>query len=384
MKILVFHWKDITHPYAGGAERLFHQLMKETKSLGHSVIWFCSRYENSREKEYIDGINVVRRGGQFSVYLQALFFYLKNRKEIDLVIDNITGVPWFTPLYSSKPKVAIIYHVGGKETFFMELPAMKGLFGYFLALISWLAECMIPVVYKNVPFITFSEDTKNDLTHLGVHDNHIFVAQEGIALAKYKPCKEKEVFPYILYVGRLVRNKGAEHLIKALKIVVQDIPNARLSIVGRGYFEDKLKKLVEDLGLKANVTLHGYVSEDEKIRLLQSSNVLVMPSLREGFATPVIEAGACGTTAIGTDVTGTRSTIIDGVTGFLVPYGDVAELADKISSLLNNHTLRKRMGQNATEWAQRFDQRLMIQKFIKVLEHLVLGDKQSYVCLRKT
>ena len=100
MQILVFHWKDITHPYAGGAERLFHQLMKETKSLGHSVIWFCSRYENSREKEYIDGINVVRRGGQFSVYLQALFFYLKNRKKIDLVIDNITGVPWFTPLYS--------------------------------------------------------------------------------------------------------------------------------------------------------------------------------------------------------------------------------------------------------------------------------------------
>lgn len=377
MKILVFHWKDITHPYAGGAERLFHQLMKETKSLGHSVIWFCSRYENSREKECIDGINIVRMGGPFSVYLHALLFYLKNRKEIDLVVDNITGVPWFTPLYSSKPKLAIIYHVGGKETFFMELPAMKGLIGYFLALVSWLAECMVPLIYKNIRFITFSKDAKKDLMHLKVNENHIFVAQEGIALAKYKPHKEKDVFPHILYVGRLVRNKGVEHLIEALRIVVHEIPNVRLSIVGRGFFEDRLKKLVEDFGLIDNVTFHGYVSEDEKIRLLQSSSLLVMPSLREGSATPVIEAGACGTPAIGTDVTGTRSTIIDGVTGFLVPYGNVAELADKITTLLKNHALRKKMGVNAIRWAQRFDQKLMIQRFVKILNSLARAPEVS-------
>ena len=370
MKVLVFHWKDITHPYAGGAERVFHQLMKETKSLGHSVIWFCSRYENSREKEYIDGINVVRRGGQFSVYLHALFFYLKNRKEIDLVIDNIIGVPWFTPLYSSKPKVAIIYHMGGKETFFIELPAMKGLIGYFLALVGWLVECMVPVLYKNVPFITFSEDTKNYLTHLGVHENHIFVAQEGIALTKYKLGEERDGFPRIIYIGRLVRNKGVECLIRAMTIVVQHFPDAELSIVGRGFFEAKLKELVADLELKESVTFHGYVSEDEKIKLLQRVHVLVMPSLREGWATPVIEANACGTPAIGTNVMGVKNTIINGVTGFLVPPGDVKELASKITIILSNYELRKRMGDNAIRWAQKFDERLMIQKFTKALEHL--------------
>lgn len=383
MKVLVFHWKDITHPYAGGAERLLHRLMKEITALGHSVTWFCSKYENSRKEEYVDGINVVRRGGQFSVYLHATFFYLKHQKKMDLVIDNITGVPWFTPLYSSKPKLAIIYHVGKKETFFMELPVMKGLIGYFLALVGWLAECMVPVLYKNVPFITFSEDARNDLTQLGVPEDHIYVAQEGIDLNKHKPGNEKHSFPYIIYVGRLVRNKGVEHLIKAMRIVVHNVPNAKLSIIGKGPFEAKLKGLVANLGLKESVTYHGYVSEDEKIELLQRAHVLVMPSLREGWATPVIEANACGTPAIGTNVMGVKSTIINGVTGFLFPFGDSKELACKIIRLLSNHELRKEMGENAWEWAQRFDGKLTCQRFIEILNHLGLCNPKNRYFITK-
>lgn len=374
MRVLVFHWKDITHPYAGGAERLLHQLMKEMTPLGHSVVWFCSRYENSKEEERVDGINVVRRGGQFSVYLHAIFFYLKNRKKTDLVIDNITGVPWFTPVYCSRPKVAIVYHVGTKKTFFLELPAMQGLIGYLLALVGWLAECMVPVLYKNVPFITFSEDTKNDLTHLGVNEDHILVAQEGIELTKYGLGKERNSFPLIIYVGRLVRNKGVEYLIRAMTFVLQRVPDAKLSIVGRGFFEAKLKELVADLRLEESMTFHGYVSEDEKIELLQRAHVLVMPSLREGWATPVIEANACGTPAIGTNVMGVKSTIINGVTGFLVPYADVKELASKITIILSNYELRKRMNCNALKWAQRFDQDLMIQRFVKILSSLGLNN----------
>jgi glycosyltransferase involved in cell wall biosynthesis len=349
-------------------------LMKEIIPLGHSVVWFCSGYENSREEEYIDGINFVRRGGQFSVYLHAIFFYLKNRKKIDLVIDNITGVPWFTPLYSSRPKVAVIYHVGTKETFFIELPAKQGLVGYFLALVGWLAECMVPVLYKNVPFITFSEDTKNDLVHLGVYENHIFVAQEGIMLNKYKASKDRKGSPLIIYVGRFVKNKGIEHLIRAMATIVPHIPDAKLSLVGRGPFEGKLKELVANLRLERNVTFHGYVPENDKIKLLQRAHVLVMPSLREGWATPVIEANACGTPAIGTNVAGVRSTIINGVTGFLFPYGDSKELDNIISRLLSNNALREELGGNALKWAQRFDQELTIKRFIKILNHLGLNN----------
>jgi glycosyltransferase involved in cell wall biosynthesis len=99
-----------------------------------------------------------------------------------------------------------------------------------------------------------------------------------------------------------------------------------------------------------------------------------MPSLREGWATPVIEANACGTPAIGTNVAGVRSTIINGVTGFLFPYGDSKELDNIISRLLSNNALREELGGNALKWAQRFDQELTIKRFIKILNHLGLNN----------
>jgi glycosyltransferase involved in cell wall biosynthesis len=103
-----------------------------------------------------------------------------------------------------------------------------------------------------------------------------------------------------------------------------------------------------------------------------------MPSLREGWATPVIEGNACGTPAIATDVTGVRSTIIDSVTGFLYPYGDSKALASKITMLLSNHDLREKMGGNAYKWAQRFDGELTNQRFAEIITHLVSKNKPYY------
>ncbi len=370
MKILVFHWKDITHPYSGGAERLLHLLMKNIVLNGYSVTWFCSNYNGSRQEENVDGIKIVRRGGQFSVYLHAVLFYLRNRRETDVVIDNITGVPWFTPFYCLKPKISIIYHVGKKETFFTELPVIKGLIGYPLAFIGWLLESSIPLFYANVPFITFSYDTKTDLIQLGILPSHVLVAQEGISLQRFKPNNKKDCNPLILYVGRLVKNKGIEHLIEAMKLVLQDIPTAKLSIIGAGPFEERLKKLTRDLKLENTVVFHGFIPEQKKIEILQKAHVLVHPSLREGWATPVLEANACLTPAIGSDVTGINCTIKDGVTGFLFPYGDVRELAKKIVHILRDRSIREAMASKALEWAQEFDERLTIRRFVSYFNRL--------------
>jgi glycosyltransferase involved in cell wall biosynthesis len=369
MRILILHWKDITHPYAGGAENIIHKLAKEL-ALKHEVILFCGGYTNSKEVELIDRVRIVRGGSSISVYLLATLFYLKNRKKIDVVIDSITGIPWFTPLYCWKRKIAVIYHLGRKETFFTELPAMWGLKGYFLALLAWMAESSIGWLYKATPFITFSECTKDDLSKLGIPKTHIFVAQEGIDLTKYG-LGEKDCFPHVIYVGRLVKNKGVEFLIKAMKTVVQRVPNAKLSIIGRGYFEVELKKLVRELKLEDYVIFHGYVPEREKITLLQRAYVLVMPSLREGWATPVIEAGACGTPAIGTDTIGVRDTIIEGVTGLLFSYGGVDELAEKLILVLTNHDLRCKLSEGAFKYAKNFDWRTTVKKFTKAFDIIV-------------
>jgi len=370
MNVLVLHWRDIKNPSAGGSENVLHKILKEMVKLGFNVIMISSKFIGCKDQEIIDGIKIVRLGSKYSVYiLAALYYIFYLRRKVNLVLDSITGIPWFTPLYVKKSKIALIYHLGKKETFFIELPNMAKIFGYILAVVALIAESLIPILYKNVPFITFSEDTKNDLTHFGIPRKHIFVVQEGIDISHYKPCDFKDNFPHIIYVGRLVKNKGVDILIKSLKLVVRIFPNVKLSIVGRGYFENNLRKLVKNLELEDNVVFHGYISESKKVKLLQRAHILVMPSLREGWATPVIEANACGTPAIGTNVRGVKSAIIDGVTGFLVPYGDIKELADKIIILLSKREFRQKIARNAIYWAKNFDQEIMIQKFINIINH---------------
>jgi glycosyltransferase involved in cell wall biosynthesis len=365
LRILVFHWRDIRNPEAGGAEKVLFDFLKEMTKLGIKIIVISPKFAGCKSEEIVDGIRIIRLGHKYSVYVYAVLFYILHlKKKIDLVLDNITGVPWFTPLYIKKPKVAIIYHLGRKETFFTEFPTMAGRIGYVLATISWIAEKTIPILYKNVSFITLSKDTKRDLVRLGLSEEQIHVVQEGIDFSTYKPGNEKSIFPHIIYVGRLIKAKGVGTLIKSIDMVTKLIPNVKLSIVGRGYFENELRKLTKKLNLEEKVIFHGYISEEEKIKLLQKAHILVMSSLREGWATPVIEANACGTPAIGTDVIGVKSTIKDGVTGLLFPYGDIKKLADKIIYLVANNKLRKQMSENAVQWASNFSRKRMIMNFI--------------------
>jgi len=103
----------------------------------------CRRPKGLPKEEVIDGIRIVRVGGQYSVYMRGALAYL-TMKNVDFVIDNINGIPFFTPLYVRKPKLAIIHHLA-REIFFLELP-------YPLAVVGWLAENMIPFLYRNVRF----------------------------------------------------------------------------------------------------------------------------------------------------------------------------------------------------------------------------------------
>ena len=122
MKILIFNWKDIRHPYAGGAEVNIHEQAKRWAKLSHEIIQFSPKFKNSRKSEDIEGVKIIRKGGKFTVYIWAFFYYLFNlRKKTDVIIDIENGIPFFTPLFSRKPKLMIMHHVH-QHVFFKELP----------------------------------------------------------------------------------------------------------------------------------------------------------------------------------------------------------------------------------------------------------------------
>ena len=113
-----------------------------------------------------------------------------------------------------------------------------------------------------------------------------------------------------------------------------------------------------------NVKFWGFVSEKKKIELMQKSWFAINPSFVEGWSITNIEANACGTPVIGSNVHGIKDSIIDKKTGFLFEYGNEKELSEKIKLLLKDAKLRKKMEKEAIKWSKNFSWEKSAQKFI--------------------
>ncbi len=139
---------------------------------------------------------------------------------------------------------------------------------------------------------------------------------------------------------------------QAFAHVRKEIPEAELVIMGRGDYQPELARLAEDLGVADATTFTGFVSEQEKLRLLQHLWVVVNPSMKEGWGIVNVEANACGTPAIAADSPGLRDSVMHDVTGRLYPYGDIDRLTEDLLAVLRDDTLRERYGRSAMEFAR--------------------------------
>ncbi len=365
LSVLAFNWRDLTNPNAGGAEVHIHQVLKRFVKWGHDATLFCGEYKGCKKKEEIDGIEIIRSGNQYTVYLAALKYYLKKLDSFDIVIDDINGVPFFTPLYVKEHKIAIIHHLV-KNIFFKELPPLPAVIGY-------TAEQTIPLIYRRIPIITVSESSKLDLIKFGIPKDNIIVIHNGIDDNPHESSDYlKSPFPHILYLGRLKRYKNLEQLIIATKYVTEKLPDVKLSIAGEGDrdYKFELKKLANELNLN-NIQFHGFVNNQEKLELMRKAWVFVTTSEREGWGLTVIEANACKTPAIVTDVQGLRDTVKNNETGFIIPYGRPKTLAKVITKILTDNELRERLSKNAVEWSKRFDWNKTASKILQVIKKTI-------------
>jgi glycosyltransferase involved in cell wall biosynthesis len=364
LKILFFNWRDITHPQAGGCELHLHEIAKRIVKKGHEVTLFCGSFPNAKKTEIIDGIKIIRKGSKYTVYIHAFFTYLTylRKKKYDIIIDDINGIAFFTPVYIYKPKIAIIHHLV-KDIFSKELPIYFRPIGYF-------AEWLIPIFYKNIEFITVSQSSKEEMSEIGIDENRIQIIHNGIS-SKYKANLEmKTENPTLCYIGRLKEYKQLDHLIKSINFVKEKFPKIKLSIAGSGDTEEELKKLVKKLHLEETVTFHGFINEEDKISLYQQSWAFVNPSLKEGWGLTSIEANACGTPAIAYDVPGLKESIKDNFSGLLVEKIDYHHLSKKIIEFLANDLLREKLTKNALTWADNFSWDKSSTDFLDFLENV--------------
>ena len=106
MRVLWFNWRDLKNPDAGGAEVFTYEVMTRLAKMGYEITLFCPLFRNAPTKEKIDGIEIIRSGGVFTVYLKAKQSYKMNKDRYDLVIDEINGKPFLSPkIIGDKPAI---------------------------------------------------------------------------------------------------------------------------------------------------------------------------------------------------------------------------------------------------------------------------------------
>ncbi|HKS95568.1 MAG TPA: glycosyltransferase family 4 protein [Terriglobia bacterium] len=143
---------------------------------------------------------------------------------------------------------------------------------------------------------------------------------------------------------RLEKGKGIDTVIQSLPKVLQSVPHASLVVVGDGDHRTLLEALAARLGVREKVRFVGHVDEHALKEFYRQAELFVMPSRQEGFGLVFLEAMAFGKPAVGGNFGGIPEIVVEGVTGYVVEYGNVEALADRLTCLLTNESLRRRMG----------------------------------------
>lgn len=312
------------------------------------MTWLASGFPGGAAEAEIDGIRIVRAGDWWNANhaLPAAYRRRLAGERFDAVIEDINKLPFLAPRWTNAPVLAVVPHLFG-TTVFAETAWPQGL--YVLA-----HEALIPLVYRDVPFLAISESTRDDLVARGIPAEHVSVVHCGLDHARFRPTAPKAARPTVAFVGRLRKYKGVDVLLDAFARVRRDVPDAELDVIGDGPYRATLEARARQLGLGAEVRFHGFVPAERKVALLSAAHVSACPSPKEGWGLTVVESNACGTAVVASRSPGLVDSVRDGETGLLVPHGDAGALAGALVSVLRDDALRARLESGALAWAATF------------------------------
>jgi glycosyltransferase involved in cell wall biosynthesis len=353
MNILVLSWRDPKHPLAGGAEQAMHEHMKGWAKAGHKVTLFSSRFKNCKDTEVLDGITIIRKGDQYiGVKLNAFFYWRKNKEKFDLVVDQFHGIPFFTPLYVKKPKLAVLQEVAREVWFMNELPFPLNL---IVGLLGYIFEPLIFTFYKNIQFMVGSNSAKEDLLNMRIPKNNIVIVSHGVIVEKLEKIPQKEKKKTIAFLGALTKDKGTIDALKVFSILNKKV-DYNYWVVGRGSpdFKTYLLTLCEKYGIINKVKFWGYVDNFKKFELLARAHILINPSAREGWGLVNIEANSMGTPVVSYNSRGLVDSVEDNVSGKFCKHNTPVDMANTVIRLLSNKELYNNLIDSSKAWSDNF------------------------------
>ncbi len=367
MKLLWFTWKDLSHPQAGGAERVNEEIAKRLARDGHEVILLVGGFNGGAPDEQREGYRIIRLGNRYTVYWYAYRHYKKHLKGwADLVIDEMNTIPFFCKFYVQERNILLAYQLC-REIWFYQMPIPLSIIGFMLEPVYlWLL--------RDRYVITESESAKLDMIRFGFSAEKISIISIGISAKPLEDFADVTKFPEptLLSLGAIRAMKRTLDQISAFEIAKKQIPNLHLKIVGStiGSYREKVLRRIAASDYVQDIEYLGHVEEDEKIELMRRSHLILVTSIKEGWGLIVTEANSQGTPAVVYNVDGLRDSVLNGKTGVLTTKNNPASLAREVVVLLQNNVRYAELRNAAWKSSRRFTSENSYNDFMRAVNHV--------------
>lgn len=358
----------------GGVEIFNYHLIDSLSRKGHKtyVITDCDEDTGLPSEIYtVKRYKLLPR--RLTIPIVSLLRIFKLREKIDVIHAPYTGTAWlfgfFLPISKKllkKPYVLMI-HGGGMH--------------------EWGISCVRKLLFKEASaLIAVSETIKKEYERRT--NKEVILMPNLIPAPKSIKTNQELKKKYnlksgitFLYVGTLKTIKGTDILIDAfIELGFDFIKNNDLNliVIGRGPLLNNLIRKIKAVNLGHYVHFLGFVNEAIKYDYLKLADVFVIPSRVEAQSISSLDAMANGLAIIGSDINGINNIISDGVNGLLFPVGGIIDLRDKLKILVENGTLRLRLGKNAANYFQRhFNYDIWLEKMIGIYNSVYPGEVQN-------
>ena len=350
----------------GGIARVVHDLSKRLIKDGHEVTVVTYR-DNADVPEYENdkGVNVYRvdnymiHPNNFIDWIMQLNFNMLS-KATEIInkeggFDVIHAHDWLVT-YAAKslknaydiPIVATIHATEAGRNSGIHDETQR-----YINDTEWL------LTYEATEVIVNSNYMKNEIQRLfGLPFDKINVIPNGINLSNFTGIERDYDFrrqyamdneKIILYVGRLVYEKGVQHLIAAMPKILSNYHDAKLIIAGRGGMMDELRAEASNLGLNDKIYFTGYLNSKQVQKMYKCADVAVFPSTYEPFGIVALEAMLAGVPTVVSDVGGLDEIVTHGVDGMKSYAGNANSIADSVTALLYDHQLATNVSKKAKQ-----------------------------------
>ena len=342
------------YPHTGGTEKYVRDLSLELSKKGHDVTIISNnvpKKAKAPKEEMMDGVKVIRLPAFDFPYLPISFAFGKKLIE-DMDIVHTHGPAFsFTrsiPRNFKKPHILTFHCDTIMFDKFKGIPipgflrsAFEFIMDIYLRMIVPRADMIISTTEAYASTSPVLKDFPHKIVPIGIHAEKI----DGM-IKKLNLTPDKKKSNQIIFLGRLAQNKGVDFLVKALPKVLAKFPNTELLICGEGEEKGHLLKLIKKFGIEKSIAFYGTLTFDKLVELYYTSTVFVMPSISrlEAFGIVQLEAMACSTPVVCSNIPGPNAVMEVGKSGFLAEPRNPDSLAEALIKILENPEKAKEMG----------------------------------------